>query len=86
MFASNGALRRWRCACALSLITHNHCSAAADNAELDSHKVQRHSMFDNVGPGYYGEEDEADGELLKYEQEAEAEGEWQGCSRDEPSC
>jgi hypothetical protein len=31
-------------------------------------------MFDNVGPGYYGDEDEVDGALLKFEQDAEAEG------------
>lgn len=31
-------------------------------------------MFNNVGPGYYGDLDEADGDLLKFEKETEAEG------------
>ena len=49
-------------------------SQAADTAEAESFKHQRKDIFSNQGPAYFGDEDEQDGELLKYEQEAEAEG------------
>ena len=47
---------------------------ADETAELESYKTQKTDMFSNVGPGYYGDLDEADGSLLAYEQAAEAEG------------
>jgi pre-mRNA-splicing factor ISY1 len=33
-----------------------------------------YKMFTNQGPAYFGDLDEADGDLLKYEEEAEQEG------------
>ncbi|KAI5478773.1 pre-mRNA-splicing factor ISY1 [Pseudohyphozyma bogoriensis] len=49
-------------------------SAAAETKELESFKTQKVDMFAKAGPGYYGDDEEADGELLKAEGEAEAEG------------
>ncbi|KAM0748287.1 Isy1-like splicing factor [Meredithblackwellia eburnea MCA 4105] len=49
-------------------------SAAKEHAELESYKTVKPDMFKNVGPGYYGDQDEVDEELIKAEREAEAEG------------
>ncbi|ORY90753.1 Isy1-like splicing factor [Leucosporidium creatinivorum] len=48
-------------------------SSAAESAEAETYKHQRHDIFSNQGQAYYGDEDEKDGDLIKYEQEAEAE-------------
>lgn len=42
--------------------------------EADSYKTQKHDMFNDVGPDYYGDQDEADENLLAFERTAEAEG------------
>lgn len=47
---------------------------ADESAEIESYKTQRVDKFSKVGPGYYGELDEDDAELLAFERAAEAEG------------
>ncbi|KAM0787911.1 hypothetical protein ACM66B_006119 [Microbotryomycetes sp. NB124-2] len=48
-------------------------SAAAESEEAEKYKHQRHTIFSNPGPNYYGELDDEDDELLKAEREAEEE-------------
>lgn len=48
-------------------------SAAAESAEIESYKTQRVDKFSQVGPGYFGELDEEDAELLAFERAAEVE-------------
>ncbi len=50
-------------------------STAENAAELESFRSSKVEMFSNVGPGYYGELDEEDGQLVAFEQAAELEGE-----------
>lgn len=72
LFASNGEPLR-SLELALNL-TKSPIHTAAESAEAETYKHQRHDAFSNQGPAYYGDEDEKDGDLFKYEQEAEAEG------------
>ncbi|KAK4052143.1 NineTeen Complex (NTC) component [Microbotryomycetes sp. JL201] len=48
-------------------------SAAAESEEAEKYKHQRHTIFSNPGPNYYGEQDDQDEALLKAEREAEEE-------------
>lgn len=50
-------------------------TTAENAAELESFKTIKVDMFDKIGPGYYGDEDEVDVELSKFERAAEEEGE-----------
>lgn len=49
-------------------------SAAADTAELESHKTYKPQKFMNMSPDYYGDADETDEKFLELEREAEADG------------
>ena len=50
-------------------------SAAKDQDELTSYKRQRYSVYENVGPDYFGDLGaEAEEEMVKAEREAEEEG------------
>lgn len=57
---------------------HRHLTAfvppAATVAEQESFKTIKPNMFANLGPDYYGDMDEGDGDLLEFESKAEAEG------------
>lgn len=52
-------------------------SAAADTAELESHKTYKPQKFMNMSPDYYGDADETDEKFLELEREAEADA-WEG--------
>lgn len=47
---------------------------AAESEEAEKYKHQRHTIFSNPGPNYFGEQDDEDEDLLKAEREAEEEG------------
>ena len=47
---------------------------AAEASLEASYKKEQTTIFDNVGPDYYGDLDEQDTALLKSEREAEEEG------------